>query len=223
MGLSWWSHIKSTCELQCLSSSENLRKSAMKLQWKQPSQQNKWLTGRFASHEVSEGKNWIPSNTSAVWRPLANLVFSFFNLESSKQCLCSLPGHLRGQISFSEQRPLTTAETGVKVGDRKPNQTKTDGGRAEETLKIVIVQVILPSVTTSYHISESLSLRTTRACGGSIPSELSASVLDKQQNSLSSLFHINWETPDKPNEALWKKRFPRLTALLWTGCLVRDG
>lgn len=45
----------------------------------------------------------------------------------------------------------------VKGGDRKPNQTKTDCGRAEETLKIVTVKVILPSATTSYHISVSQS------------------------------------------------------------------
>lgn len=123
-------------------------------------------------------------------------------------------GHLRGQLSFGEQHPLSTTET--EGGGRKPNEA--DCGRAKETRKIVTVQVIRPSVTTNYHISVSLSLRTTRACSKSIPSELSASVLDRQQNSLLSLFCTEWKTPDKLNEALWKKQFLGPMDLLWTGC-----
>lgn len=46
--------------------------------------ENKWLTGQFTyPHEVFEGKNsfckGFPSNTSAVRRQLANVVFSFFS------------------------------------------------------------------------------------------------------------------------------------------------
>lgn len=53
-------------------------------------------------------------------RQLANLIFSFFfAVESSKQCLFSLWGHLRGQISFSEHGPLSTAETGSEARRQK--------------------------------------------------------------------------------------------------------
>lgn len=185
--------------------------------------ENQWLAGQVTSPlEVSEGKNWFckgfPSNTSAVRWQLANLVFSVFawNLANN----ASFHPQVTWEDKYLSVNNVHSARLrpGAEGGDGKPNQSETDGGRAEETLKTVTVQVILPSVTTSYNISESLGIRP-RPRGESIPSELSASVLD----SLSSLFQVKWEAADKPNEALWKETVSKTAgfALDWMSCARR--
>lgn len=74
-----------------------------------------------------------------------------------------------------------------------------------------------PRVTTFQSLWE--SGRGLAARGESVPSELSASVLD----SLSSLFQVKWEAADKPNEALWKETVSKTAgfALDWMSCARR--
>lgn len=132
--------------------------------------------------------------------PAANLIFSFC-MASSKQCLFSLWGYLRG-LTPPTSRTSCSALSWAKMEGW--SRQRPDMPRKHWKLWLLKwFYCVSPQVATSFLLKAELSVWATRAHGDLNPGELCASASDKQWAVCCLYLIITVKNNSKPNKTLW--------------------